>query len=425
MTHDLKIGFARLSDCAPLVVAKERGEFDRVGLSVSFQRFGSWAAMRDALGAATIDAAHMLSPMVVASAAGLTPTADIFTTALVLNLNGNAITVSKAVFEEISRTSPELLDIRPLSAAVLKPLIAARQARGEPPLTFAHVYLHSMHAYELRYWLFAGGIDPDKDVELVVIPPERIMNSLTVGEIDGFCVGEPWNNAAVSAGVGRTLINSVEIWPNSPEKVLAVRDRWAQENADKHEAMIEAVLAGCIWLDRADNRITASQLISQHDYVDMPLDIVVSSLTGQNRQTGGKLRHNSPDFNVFHRYAANFPWLSQAKWILAQMIRWGDAADNVDVAASAALAFRPDIFRRVAKKLSISYPLVDEKTEGANIAPWVLEEASKPIVFRSDRFIDQRIFDPNDVDSYLANFGRKRRTSLDKSIEKSSRSEPA
>ena len=211
MSTALKIGFARLSDCAPIVVAKERGEYKAASLDVTLQRFGSWAAMRDALATGAIDAAHMLSPMVVASAAGLAPFAEKLTTSLVLNLNGNAITVSRAVFKEIQTRSPDLLNSRPLSAAALKPLIAARQARGEPPLTFAHVYLHSMHAYELKYWLAAGGVNPITDVRLVVIPPERMVNALTVGEIDGCCVGEPWNNAAVVAGVGHTLINSVDI----------------------------------------------------------------------------------------------------------------------------------------------------------------------------------------------------------------------
>lgn len=404
MSNTLSIGFARLSDCAPIVVAKERGSFAEVGLNVSLKRFGSWAAMRDALATGVIDAAHMLSPMVVASSAGLEPFADTFTTSLVLNLNGNAITVSKAVFEEIQMRSPDRLNVRPLSADVLKPLIAARKARNEPPLTFAHVYVHSMHAYELRYWLAAGGVNPDTDVRLVVVPPEHMANAIAVGEIDGCCVGEPWNNAAVIGGVGHTLINSVDIWPNSPEKVLAVRTKWAASNSGEHEALIEAILKSAVWLDQADNRITAAQMISQHDYVDLPLDIILSSLTGHYRQTAGKLRENCADFNVFHRYAANFPWLSHAKWILAQMIRWGDAPKHINIDAVASRSFQPEIYRNVASKLGIACPTIDEKIEGANIAPWVLKHANEPIAFRADSFIDGRIFDPSNVESYLRGF---------------------
>jgi nitrate/nitrite transport system substrate-binding protein len=405
VTTDLTIGFARLSDCAPLVVAKERGAFEEAGLNVSLKRFGSWAAMRDALATKAIDAAQMLSPMVLASAAGLTPFAETFTTSLVLNLNGNAITVSKSVYEEIRLRSPDLLNVRPLSAAVLKPLITSRQARGEPPLTFAHVYAHSMHAYALRYWLAAGGVNPETDVRLVVIPPERMVNTLTIGDVDAFCVGEPWNNAAVVSGIGHTLINSVDIWPAAPEKVLAVRSRWADVHEAAHERLIGALLNSAVWLDQGANRVTAAQLVCGRDYVDISLDVLLGSLTGQNRQVAGYLRETCVDFNVFHRYAGTFPWRSHAKWILAQMIRWADAPSSLDVDSITSAAFRPETYRRVADRLGTAHPLIDEKIEGAFSVPWVLENASAPIAFSADRFIDGRVFDPANIAAYLDTFG--------------------
>ncbi|MEO0549776.1 MAG: CmpA/NrtA family ABC transporter substrate-binding protein [Pseudomonadota bacterium] len=401
----LNIGFAHLSDCAPLVAAKERGVFEAHGLEVSLQRFGAWSSMRDALGAGTIDAAHMLAPMVVASAAGLGPFAGQFTTAFTINLNGNAITVSRALFEMMEQTSPEALLRRPMSASALKPIISQRAARDEPMLTFASVYPHSMHTYELRYWLAAGGIDPDKDVELVVIPPEQMIDALSLGQIDGYCVGEPWNNVAVVAGIGRTLITSSEIWSCSPEKVLAVREDWAETHGETHAALISAMLETCAWLDRPGNRITAAQMVSNLQYVSVPFDEIVGSLTGQNRQTGGTLRMDMPDFNVFHRYAANFPWRSHAKWILAQMIRWGHAPANLDIETAARAAFRPEFYRKIANEVGVACPAPNEKIEGAHSSSWVLTEASAPIAFGPDRFIDGRIFDPENIEGYLSGLG--------------------
>ncbi|MEM6534369.1 MAG: CmpA/NrtA family ABC transporter substrate-binding protein [Pseudomonadota bacterium] len=400
----LTIGFAQLSDCATLVAARERGAFEAHGLDVRLQRFSSWAAMRDALGAGTIDAAHMLSPMVVASAAGLGPFPGQFTTAFTLNLNGNAITVSRALYAEIEEAARETLVRRPLSASALEPLIAKRLQAGDPPLVFAHVFSHSMHAYELRYWLAAGGINPQKDVRLVVIPPERMVDALSSGQIDGYCVGEPWNNTAVVAGIGRTLITTGEIWASAPEKVLAVRRTWADEHTETHSALLSALLETAAWIDRPSHRITAAQMIASPDYVNVPFDEVVGSLTGKNRQTGGELRVDMPDFNVFHRYAANFPWLSHAKWILAQMIRWGDAPDNIDIDVAARAAFQPDFYRKIAGDLGTACPNKDEKIEGAHSYSWVMNDATSPIAFRPDSFIDGRVFDPSGIEEYLAGF---------------------
>lgn len=404
MKTPLNIGFANLSDCAPLIIAKERGLFEAHGLDVDLLRYGTWAAMRDALGTGAIDAAHMLSPMVVASAAGLGPFPSQFTTAFTMNLNGNAVTVSRAVFETVEQTAPEMLARFPLSAAALKPAIAQRKAAGEPMLTFAHVYSHSMHTYELRYWLAAGGVDPDNDVRLIVIPPEQMTDALSLGHIDGYCVGEPWNNAAVISGIGRTLITSAEIWACSPEKVLAVRQDWARTHAETHAALLSAMLETCAWLDRPSNRIIAAQIIANPRYVNAPFDEVVGSLTGKNRQTGGAIRMDMPDFNIFHRYAANFPWHSHAKWILAQMVRWGHAPANLDIDAVAKAAFQPDFYRKVAKASGVACPAPNEKVEGVHSSAWVMTNASAPIAFGPDRFIDGAVFDPQNIKGYLSAF---------------------
>ncbi|MFC7290599.1 CmpA/NrtA family ABC transporter substrate-binding protein [Hirschia litorea] len=403
-TPAINIGFARLSDCAMIAVAKEHGLFEKHGLDVNLIRYKSWAAMRDGLAHKMIDAAHMLSPMVVASAAGLGPYPGQFTTGFAFNLNGNAITVSNSLLRHMQSISPESMLQCPLSAKGLKHVVEIRKATGQPKLVFAHVYHFSMHAYELRYWLSAAGIDPDEDVELVVVPPAQMVDSLRAKEIDGYCVGEPWNTAAALAGLGHTLITSSEIWAGHIEKVLAVRSQWADANEDIHQSLIKALLEASIWLDHQDNRVEAAQLISSSKYVDAPLQDILSSLTGKNRQTGGNLRRDMPDFNIFHRYAANFPWVSQAKWILTQMVRWNQISSNIDFDKIARLAFRPNVYRQAALELNVATPLIDEKIEGSNHHAWILNSASQAIAMGADNFIDGRIFDPQQPEEYILNF---------------------
>lgn len=404
MANPLTIGIAQLSDSVTIAAAKERGDFAKHNLDVKLVRYQSWAAMRDALGTGAIDAAHMLSPMVVASAAGIDPFPESFSTAFTINLNGNGITVSNGLYQSMLEAAPDSIRRLPLSAASLAAVIRMRQEQGLPALTFAHVYPHSMHAYELRYWLAGAGIDPTRDVHLVVVPPSLVVDALATGQIDGYCVGEPWNAAASAAGIGRTLITSGEIWSNSPEKVLAVRNNWAADNDDTHIALISALLESSEWVDQRENRISAAQIISRPEYVDAPFDEVVGSLTGLNRQTAGGMRIDMPDFNVFHRYAANFPWRSHAKWILAQMVRWGEVSGDVDFQAIAERSFRPDIFRRAALMGNFPCPHKDEKIEGTHTCSWVMTDATQPIAFGPDRFIDGRIFDPSNIDGYLTGF---------------------
>ena len=394
--NTLKIGFACLSDCASLVAAKERGEFEKQGLTVELKRYSSWAAMRDALANGVIDAAHMLAPMVVASAAGLGPYPNLFTTSFAINLNGNAITVSNSLFQQIRDIAPETLQQRPHLPTALRTIVAKRRETGEEPLTLGHVYHYSMHGYELRYWLAAAGIDPDNDVKLVVIPPERVVDSLARGQIDGFCVGEPWNTAAIEAGLGRTLITSAEIWSNAPEKVLAVRTTWSTQNEDTHLSLLKAMLTASQWVDQPENRLIAAQMLSLPNYVDMPVSMLSPSLTGRDVQTGGVLVQNMPDFGIFHRYAANFPWRSHAKWILAQMVRWGEALDDVDIESVATHAYSTELYRKAAAELGIACPTIDEKLEGAHSHAWLLDAATSPIAMGPDLFMDGKIYAPSE-----------------------------
>ncbi|MDB5451811.1 MAG: thiamine biosynthesis protein, partial [Caulobacteraceae bacterium] len=215
-TNDLRLGFIPLNDAAPLIVAKERGFFEGEGLRVDLSREASWANIRDKVAAGILDGGHMLAPMTLAASMGVGGERTPMTVPLSLNLNGSAVTVSTALAAAMRAIDPQGMAAHPRTAAPLARLIAARHAFGERPLIFAVVFPYSMHAYELRYWLAAAGIDPDRDLRLVVAPPQRMAERLAAGEIDGFCVTAPWNALSVSQGVGEIVVYASDIWRMGP-----------------------------------------------------------------------------------------------------------------------------------------------------------------------------------------------------------------
>jgi nitrate/nitrite transport system substrate-binding protein len=266
------------------------------------------------------------------------------------------------------------------------------------------VFPVSSHNYLLRYWMGSAGIDPDRDVRLTVVPPPQMVNYLRAGVIAGYCVGEPWNAHAVSAGLGRTLITSYDIWNNHPEKVFAVTRHWAQAHPNAHQALLVALLEAAAWLDRPDHRVEACELLSQGRYVNAPVDVLRMSMAGTFQFAADEPPASRPDFNVFHRYAASFPWRSHAVWTLSQMVRWGQLPAGTDVAAVARAAYWPEAYRAAAEVVGLPYPTVDDKVEGLHDGAWTLEEASAPIAMGADRFMDGRCFTPDDVAGYLAGF---------------------
>ena len=401
---DIRIGFVPLVDAATLIMAKERGVFEKHGLNVKLEKVSSWARMRDLLAVGDLQAAHMLAPMVIASAMGLEPGTPAFTTSLSLNMNGNAITVSNALFAAMYQADPIAMKERPLTARALKPLVTSRANNGEPPLKFAMVYPFSSHNYQLRYWLAAAGIHPDRDVHLVVVAPPRVTEYMKAGIIDGYCVGEPWNSEAVEQGVGTTLITSQELMGLAPEKVLGVCQSWANENPDTHERLIKALIETSKWLTSAGAAEETASVLASHSYVGVPAKRILPSLTGKGRQTAGAITQDIHDFNVFYRYAANFPWRSHAAWFITQMYRWGQLDTVSRVQEIVERAYRPDIFRDVVAGSEHVYPQIDSKAEGDQAYPWVLTEASEPIAFGPNKFIDDRVFKPEDFIAYLEAF---------------------
>ncbi len=402
---ELTLGFIPLTDCAPLVVAKERKLFERHGLTVTLSRESSWANVRDKVSLGMLDGAQMPAGMPLAATARGDAAAMV--TSLCLDLNGNAITVSEALHQDLAAVAGDAL-LEPMVAAhALATVVDNRRWTHADPLVFATVFPESSHNLLLRYWMASAGLDPDRDVRLVVVPPPQMVNHLRASTIAGCCVGEPWNSHAVSAGIGRILATSYDIWNNHPEKVLGVTRAWADANPNTHEALLAALLEACAWLDASqENRIDVCRLLSLGRYVNAPRDVLEASLTGNLHFSPSDPPQTRPDFNVFHRYAANFPWRSHALWYLVQMQRWGLLAGDIDLDQVVQAAYRPEPYRRAAERLGMPAAEVDFKRDGVHPEDWVLGSGSNSVHMGPDWFLDNRIFDPRNLKGYLAGLKR-------------------
>lgn len=368
----LKLGIVPLADCAPIVVAKERGFFAEQGLEVEISREPSWANIRDKVAVGRLDGAQMLAPMPMSMSIGLGAIREPVIAAMALNLGGNTITLSAGLCFRMEEKGG-------LTNRALKAVIDEDKAAGRPPLAFAMVYPFSTHHYELRYWLAAGGIDPDRDVRLTVVPPPQMVGHLSAGNIAGFCVGEPWGTLAAGMDLGRVVATSDDIFAGRLEKVLGVTRAWADAHPETHKAMLKAVISAAAWCDA--NRGELAEILAQPSYVNVPLDIARQALT-------------QPGAPVFHAHAANFPWRSQAIWYLRQMQRWGQLSPKADPRRLAEDSYRPDLYRLAALELGLPVPLTDHKTEGGHAEPWILDKATAPIAMGPDRLLDGARFDP-------------------------------
>lgn len=399
--YKLELGFLPLTDCASLVVAKEKGFFAKRGLDVELSRESSWANVRDKVSVGMLDGAQMLAGMPLASACGIDVSAPMIT-ALSLDLNGNAVTVSKPLYERMAETCIGHLDTPLGSAKALKQVIHENRLAGHKPLVFATVFPYSSHNYLLRYWMGAVGIDPDRDVQLTVVPPPQMVHYLGAGMIAGYCVGEPWNTQAVSADLGRILTTSHDIWNNHPEKVFGVTWAWAAENPNTHRAVLSALLEASAWVDESSNKSEVVELLSQGRYVNAPAEQLAMSLSGVMRIGADLEPVVKSDFNIFNRYAANFPWRSHALWFLTQMVRWGQISEAIDLRVIAEKVYRPDIFRQVAQQLDIPVLSGDYKVEGTHGNAWVPPDNDERLLLGPDKFFDKQVFSPADLTDYLS-----------------------
>ena len=363
----LVLGFMPLLDCASLIAAAEFGFAQREGLELTLVRETSWANIRDRVIVGHFDAAHMLGPMTVASTLGIGHVKVPVIAPFALGLGGNAITVSISLWERMSREGALPGADPQKQGAALRNVVTARERAGLEPLTFGMVYPFSCHNYELRYWLAACGIDPDRDVRLVVIPPPFLVDSLRAGQIDGFCVGEPWNSVAVEAGVGAIVAATTAIWPLSPEKVLGCRAEWATEHPSQLAALLRALYQASLWCDQPENHAELARKLSEPRYVGTSAELLRLSLGNFHAQTPG----TAP---------TTFPWISHALWFYTQMVRWRQIEYSHEHLASVLTTYRPDLYRSALGGRVLDIPKTDQKIE---------------------RFFDDRVFDPMDLAHYL------------------------
>jgi two-component system, oxyanion-binding sensor len=369
--RDVHVGFIPLLDCAPLVIARERGFDARFGVSLHLHREVSWANIRDKLDVGAFDCAHMLAPMPIAATLGLARAAEPVIAPMSLSLNGNAITVSQALFAEMGEADgAATAAVGMASARALAEVVRRRAEVGRAPLTLGMVYPFSCHNYDLRFWLASAGVDPDNDVNIVVIPPPLLAESLKAGRVDGFCVGQPWNSVAVGQGHGVVIATKSELWPLSPEKVLGVREDWAARNGELLADVLRALTMAGQWLDEPENRVEAAAILARRDYLDIPEERLAMPLTGTMARGGGLPDITDPDLVVFHRHAANFPWRSHAVWLITQMIRWGQARQPFDILELAARVYRPDLYRAAVGELGLALPDGDYKPEEGDGLPF-------------------------------------------------------
>ena len=342
---ELKFGFIKLTDCAPIVIAKELGYFRDEGLQVEVKSQPNWKQLLDNVINGELDGAHMLSGQPIAATIGFGTQAHIVT-AYTMDLNGNGITVSNDIWEQMQYNDPSLdteTPKHPITADALKPIVDAAKDEGRL-LPMGMVFPVSTHNYEIRYWLAAAGIHPGMytstdikgftggDIELSTTPPPQMPATLESGKNVAYCVGEPWNQQAVAKGIGVPVVTNYDIWKNNPEKVFGVTKAWADENPNTHIAVVKALIRAGKWLDATDsegnliNRKKACRILSKKNYVGADYDVLKNSMTGFFYFQKSDKRA-MPDFNVFFKYNATYPWYSDGIWFLTQMRRWGQITE--------------------------------------------------------------------------------------------------
>lgn len=341
-------GFIPLVDCAVLAVAGEMDFAAEEGIDLRLSKEVSWANIRDKINLGHLDCAHMLAGMPIASGLGVGHVTVEMTAPWVLGANGNAITVSAPLFDTLTAVDPSLDFLDPAATgAALARDIARRRAQGAPPLTFGMVFPVSNHNYLLRYWMGSAGIDPDREVRLVVIPPPLMVESLEAGQIDGFCVGEPWNSLAVERGSGCLLNPTSAIWKRATEKVLGLRKDWAEHNRDLVDALLRGLQAAAVWAaDPVHHRELAS-LLSQPAYLNVPAEIVLRSLEGNLVVAPGTPPCSVPDFLMLRTECDNRPQRAHGRWLFGQMVRWGQVDDSTEGRTLAEATFADGVEGRV------------------------------------------------------------------------------
>ena len=412
--EDLKFGFIKLTDMAPLAIAYEKGYFEDEGLYVTLEPQANWKVLLDRVIDGELDGAHMLAGQPLGATIGFGTKADVIT-AFSMDLNGNGITVSNSIWQQMKEHVPHEngKPVHPIKADYLKPVVDKYIEEGKP-FNMGMVFPVSTHNYELRYWLAAGGIHPgfyapdkgditgqiDADALLSVTPPPQMPATLEAGTIYGYCVGEPWNQQAVFKGIGVPVITDYEIWKDNPEKVFGVSQAWADKHPNTHKAVLKAMIRAAMWLDSGglENRKEAAKIMSRPEYVGADYEGIANSMTGTFEYEKGYKR-SVPDFNVFFRYNATYPYYSDAVWYLSQMRRWGQIAEQkpdswyMDMAKK---VYRPDLYAEAAREL-----IAEGKAKAGDFPDFETETGFRP---PQSEFIDGIVYDGTRPNDYLAQF---------------------
>lgn len=381
----IPVAYMPLVDAAPLIVAHELGFAEAEAIGLDLVPAPSWSSLRDMLGLGRVDAAHMLSAVPVAMSMGLGGMGTALSAVCVLSVNGNVIGVGRPLEARLRATGFgfDFTDAR-AAASAMKAVHADKLVFGVP-------FPFSMHVELLRYWAERTELGLDS-IEIRTVPPPLMAEALEAGDIDAFCVGEPWGSVAVDRGVGALLLPGQAIWQGAPEKVLATRTDWAETEPDLLGRLIRAVWQASRWLSKPDSQITAAQILSRETYLDLPPELIDRALSGRMILSGHGEQRHCDGFLRFHGAAASFPWRSQAKWIAHRL---GLSHETRSGLAAAASVFRSDLYRRHMTQTDADMPGASEKVEGAILHPTAVGSSRGRLNLLPDRFFDGAIFDPD------------------------------
>jgi len=388
----LNIGFIALTDCAPIVIAKEKGFFEKYGLDVHVAKEGGgWPGIQQKVISGEYDFSHALAGMPIAATLGINGDAHL-QALLSLDFNGNGITYGNNIIKQMEKYGMDQTK-RPLGSESLKKYIDAKhQAEGAnyQPLNFGMVHPVSTHNYELRYWMASSGIRPDEDTTIKPFPPPTMPSNLIAGNIEGYCVGEPWNERIVLKKKGSTLVTNYDIWNNNPEKVLQARADFVEKYPETTKAVMKAIIEAQMWLDESwEHRKEAAKILSKPNYVKAPVNVLEKSMTGTFQYLKGQDSEPNPMFNVFANYYAAYPFYSHGMWFITQMYRWGQLDKAVNMKEVIEKVYRPDLFAEAAKEVNYSLPP----------SPWKIDGVDE-----YNKFMDGKVYDPNKAVEYIYSF---------------------
>jgi ABC-type nitrate/sulfonate/bicarbonate transport system substrate-binding protein len=366
----IRVGVLRLTDSAPIIAAHELGFFADEGLAVEVSLEPSWANVADKLAHGALEAAAIVPPLAIAVSLGLRGPARRLIVPFGLSLGGNTVTLALRLAESVKTSG--------LGAAFAE---HRREGGAMPILAVVHEY--STHNLLLRYWLATLGLDSGRDFEIVVTPPARTVESLRAGRIDGFCAGAPWGEIAARAGVGATIAATDRIWRRAPEKALGVREDWADAHPEALGGMLRALWRSARFCDAPRNAAYVAALLGRRRYLDVEPHAILSSLPGT---------HDGEAPSLFHRHATNYPWRSHARWMHAQMARWGYIDATLEARAAVEAIYRPDIYAAMLAPVGAPIPASDVKPEGGHDGRWELPASPAPIAMESDVFCDGAVY---------------------------------